>query len=491
MAKPILDTHLVASNLGLTSQPDLPIVGIDLKAIGRDQTLKVEGDITSPEYPPMRIDGLTNWSPDQWAEDPEVIKAAKLDAAAKITDFNLNLLSKFVPDARKIEGLLNIDLEVGGTVGEPKPLGTITLSGVDFEMSEPSVPRVKDGNIKVTATPEKVAIENFQAEVSGGVLDIGGSLELSDWKPSKIDISIKGGELPALRDDNMIVRLNTDLSIRGPWETATLAGKIELVDSLFYKDIEILPIGVPFNQPSEPSLAQFDAPEASTPTAAVPAPFRDWALDVKLLAQEPFMIQGNLATGRVFVDVTVNGTIGTPRPSGTASLFKVEAKLPFSTLKITKGDVKFRPDAPFDPVLNIRGESTIRPYQINVYIYGPVSNPKVLPTSNPPLPEEEIMTLIATGTTTSGFTDPEAATARAAQLLIEEIRNGRVKVLRGLGPLLKVIEKVEFQVGEKDPYTSTKYNSATINIDDNWLVRAGISEEGNSRATLIYLFRFR
>ncbi|MGB6221003.1 translocation/assembly module TamB domain-containing protein [Haloferula sp.] len=491
MAKPVLDTKLTAENVGILSQPDVPLIAIDLNAIGREETLKLEGDITSPDYPPVRIDAITNWDPDLWAENPEVIKKAKLDASAKIADFDLKLLSKFVPDARKLQGLVDLDVEVGGTVGEPEPMGTVTLSGGAFEMRDPTIPRIKDGQIKIVASPQKVTIENFTAELSGGTLDIGGSLDLVDGKPSQIDITINGAELPARRDDSMIVRLNTNLRISGPWEQATLGGQIEVVDSLFYKDIEILPIGVPFNQPSEPSLPAFDAPEATTPTAAVPEPFRNWSLDLRLLAKDPFLIRGNLASGRVFMDVAVKGTVGEPRPSGKATLFKVEAKLPFSTLKIAKGEITFRPDNPFDPVLNIRGEASVRPYELKVYIYGPVSNPKVLPTSNPPLPETEIMTLVATGTTTSGFADPEAATARAAQLLFEEIRNGRVKYLNRLGPVLKLIEKVDFQVGEKDPYTSTKYNSATFNLDDNWLVRAGISEEGNTRSTLIYLFRFR
>jgi phosphate transport system protein len=37
-------------------------------------------------------------------------------------------------------------------------------------------------------------------------------------------------------------------------------------------------------------------------------------------------------------------------------------------------------------------------------------------TSSPPLPENEIMTLLATGTTTSGLEDPQAASSRALQL---------------------------------------------------------------------------
>ncbi|MEP4079243.1 translocation/assembly module TamB domain-containing protein [Haloferula sp.] len=491
MAKPVLDARLVAKDVGLTSQPDIPLITVDLSTEGRGQTLKVEGDITGQDYPPMKIDVVTNWSPDQWAENPEVIKQAKLDASAKITDFNLALLADFLPTARKFEGQLNIDLEVGGTVGEPTPSGTVTVSGAALEMKDPSLPRFKDGEVKLSATPERVSLDGLQANVAGGSLNIKGALDLADGKPSKLDFTVKGKELPAMRNDSMIVRLNTDLAIRGPWETATISGKVGVIDSIFYKDIEILPIGVPFNQPSEPSLPSIDTPSATAPTEAVPAPFQDWGLNLKIATENPFLIRGNLANGQVFIKLALDGTIGKPRPDGEVTIWKTTAKLPFSTLNIQKGTVKFRPDAPFDPVLNIRGESTIRPYELKVYIYGPVSNPKVLPTSSPPLPETEIMTLIATGTTTSGFEDADAATARGAQLLIEEIRNGRVKYLQSLGPILKVIEKVDFQVGEKDPYTSTKYNSATLNLSDNWLVNAGISDEGDTRTTLIYLIRFR
>ena len=158
---------------------------------------------------------------------------------------------------------------------------------------------------------------------------------------------------------------------------------------------------------------------------------------------------------------------------------------------IKQGEVVLRPDKPFNPLLDIRGESTIRPYEVRVYIYGPVSNPTIQPTSNPPLPETEVMTLLATGTTTAGFEDPEAATARALQLLIEEARRGRISQVRGLRTVLSVLDRVSFQVGEQDPYSSDKYNSATINLTDNWLLRAGLNDEGETRATVTYLFRFR
>ncbi|BCX50123.1 translocation/assembly module TamB [Haloferula helveola] len=489
-ANPELDTNLTALELGLVSQPDVPLANIELEAVGKEKTLKLEGEVTAPGYPPAVISAVTNWDPDQWAEDPDTVKAASLDARLTLTDLNIATLGSFLPKTKKLSGEINAMVEVTGTVGEPAPRAEVTLDGGAFEMHDPGVPRVSKGALRVTATPAEVNLENLSAEVSGGTLVINGGIKLNDGKPGDVNLAIDAKSLPAVRNESMIVRISSDLKVGGPWETARISGGIKVVDSLFFKDIELLPIGVPVNKVAEPSLPAIDAPPPSELAAKVPAPFNDWSLDVSLKTGSPFLIRGNLANGEVYVDARIGGAVGTPRPSGEIKLREIEAKLPFSTLEIDAGKITLRPDHPFDPVLDIRGTSRIRPYDVTIYIYGPVSDPNIQPTSSPPLAETEVMTLIATGTTTRGFEDPSAATARATQLLIEEARRGRIGAVKVLRPVFKVLDKVDFQVGEVDPYTSKKYNSATFNLDDNWLLTAGISDEGNTRTKVTYLLRF-
>ncbi len=492
-AAPELVAKLRAKSLGLVSQPDIPLANLELDAVGRNQTLKVDGDVLTEAYPPAKISLVTNWDPDQWAEDPETVKAAKLDAGVSITDLNLATLASFVPDARILEGSLNAEVRVGGTVGEPEPRAEVRLEGGTLRMQNPDLPRISRGTVRVSATDKQVTIETIAAEISAGTLEITGTVALDGWKPSTLDIRLDGDSLPAVRNESMIVRLDADLSLAGPWETARLSGDVGVVDSLFFKDIELLPIGEPLTTVAEPSLPAVDAPPPGELTAKIPEPFVNWGLDLDLKTrpEAPFLIRGNLAKGEVYLDARVRGTVGNPRPSGEAKLREIVAQLPFSTLEIKSGAVKLRPDHPFDPVLDFRGTSRIRPYDVTIYVYGPVSNPKIQPTSSPPLPETEIMTLIATGTTTEGLADPNAATARATQLLIEEARRGRIGAVRALQPVFRVLDKLEFQVGEADPYTSKKFNSVSFDLDENWVLTAGISEEGNTRTKVTYLFRFR
>ncbi|MBK1826190.1 translocation/assembly module TamB domain-containing protein [Haloferula rosea] len=490
-ADPILDATLSATNVGLISQSEIPPADLKFVASAKEKTLKLDGEIMVPDYPKATINAVTSWEPKQWANDPETATQAPLDAELRVSNFNLEPFGAQIPGVRKASGMVNLVALVTGTVGEPKPKATISLEGGSLDWHQASKPDLNKAELSIEVTEEAAVIQNFTANLASGTIDMSGKVDLDAFKPAGFDLTVTGRALPVLRNDSMIVRASTDLKLSGPWESATLGGSIKIVDSLIYKDFEILPIGSPISPTAEPSLPSIDSDTPAEMLAAIPEPFKNWKLDLGLATSTPFLIRGNLAGGEIYLDARIGGTVGAPRPSGGAKLREVVAQLPFSALTIQSGTVTFNPDQPFNPRLNIKGESTVRPYQIDIYIYGSVSNPVIQPTSNPPLPEAEILTLIATGTTTEGLADPSAASARAAQLVIEEMRRGRIGAVKTLRPLFKLLDNVDFQVGEQEAYSSRTFNSVTFNLDENWLLTAGISEEGYSRAKVTYLLRFR
>jgi hypothetical protein len=101
------------------------------------------------------------------------------------------------------------------------------------------------------------------------------------------------------------------------------------------------------------------------------------------------------------------------------------------------------------------------------------------------------MTLLATGTTTSGLEDPQAASSRALQLLVEEMRRGRFRIGKRLRPLLGLLDRVDFSLAEADPYSSESFSTATLSITDRWFLSAGMSATGDSRMLAIWRLSFR
>lgn len=487
-AMPVIDAALEIRDLRSPEQPQLPPADLTLKVNAREGRIAVDGNAVIPDFAPAVMTASMPFRPAEWAENPELFLGEKFSARADLPRIGLSRFTALVPGAKKLSGTLTGYLEAAGEIRNPEAKGRIGLTNGGLVVTGPDIPPVTGLTASVDLSLEKISLNELSASVAGGTLGASGSLALENGKPGSIDFRLKGDHLPLKRDDALIVRVNTDLRLSGLWEQAALTGRVGVVDSIFFKDIELLPIGSPFTGPSVASLPKIDPP--SKPGEAVPEPFRNWTLDVLARTVNPFLIRGNLAAGKVDAKLRIGGTIGDPLPVGEVSISDFKAALPFSTLTIRAGTARFTPETGLDPILEIRGGAEPRPYQVGVFAYGRASDPQLVLTSSPPLPENEIMTLLATGTTTSGLEDPQAASSRALQLFAEELRRGRFKVGKRIRPLLGLLDRVDFSVAEADPYSGDLYSTATLSLTDRWYLSAGMSGEGDSRVLAIWRLRF-
>jgi hypothetical protein len=491
-AEPAIDLALDFLNLRSPDQPKLPPADLKLTVKASAGHLALDGSVTAPDYAPAVVTASMPFRPAAWAEDPNSIKEENLTARLDLPRLELSRFTSLVPAVKKLSGIVTGHVEAGGKLGAPETRGNLRLENAAITLANPSIPPIQAIGAEVDLSLTAVSLKNFRASIAGGGLTGSGVLSLTDNKPAALDFRFRGDHLPLLRNDMLILRANADLRVAGPWQTAALTGTVAAVDSLFYRDIELLPIGKPFTTPSAASLPKLDAVKTTgKAAAAIPAPFSAWTLNLSVRTQEPFLIRGNLATGQVDAGIRVIGTLGDPKLDGTAVLSNFSASLPFSTLKVRSGTVRFTPATGFDPILELRGTAEPRPYRIDVFVYGKASDPQIMLTSNPPLPDTEIMTLLATGTTTDGLEDTQAATNRAIQLFVEEVRRGRVRYTKALRPLLGVLDRVDFSLKEADPYSADSFSTATISLSDRFFVSAGMGEEGNTRVMGIWRISFK
>lgn len=492
MADPIVKLEVVLKDISSPTQPELPKMDVSLRLEAKDNVAKVSGEVLAPDYAPATFEAEMPFYPKRWAEDPELIKAAKVEGELNLPRIELSRFQSLVPGAVELGGVAEGRVTVAGTAGAPVVDGSLSLKNGKFRMDGDAVPALGGINLDVQTDLEKVTIKGGISDLEGGSLRINGSLGLKNAERDglgDLDVSVKGTGIPAVRNEFIIVRANVDLSLKGGFDEAQLAGEIGIIDSVFYKDLELIPIGKPFLEPSAAKLPAVDTP--ANVGAAVPEPFDNWSANVVLKTIDPILIRGNLGTGKVDAALRIEGKLGDPKPKGKVRLYNVVARLPFTSLEIREGRLEFTPQTGFDPILEIRGTAEPRPYRVDVYVRGKASDPQLVLTSQPPLPENEIMTLIATGTTTSGLEDSQAATSRGTQLLIEELRRGRFLFGKQLRPVLGLLDNVDFSLSESDPYDSDSFNSARVKLSNKWFVSAGLGEEGEQRAMAIYRLGFR
>jgi hypothetical protein len=272
--------------------------------------------------------------------------------------------------------------------------------------------------------------------------------------------------------------------VRGPFGAAIVSGNVAMTNSHILKNIVLIPIGLPGRPAPEPPS---ERPQLSFPDP----PLRDWKFDVAIKTKDPVLIRGNLATGSAIADIKLTGTGLHPELQGTVRLENVEATLPFSRLEVSQGFLYFDPSDSMNPRLELRGTSVIRDYTVRVYVYGTVLAPEAIFTSEPPLPQEEIISLIATGATRQELSGRGNVLAgRAAMLLVQQLYR---KIFKKGEPTQsnEVFNRLDLDVGAVDPRTGRQQVSARFKIDDRFVLVGDVGVGGDYRGMLKYLIRFR
>ena len=210
-----------------------------------------------------------------------------------------------------------------------------------------------------------------------------------------------------------------------------------------------------------------------------------------MTTKDPFQIRGNLATGGAIVDLHLTGTGLRPALQGVVRLQNVEATLPFSRLEISSGLLSFDPSDSFNPKIDLQGTSLIRDYTVHVYVFGTSLAPEAVFSSEPPLPQEEIISLLATGTTRQELTGNNNVLAgRAAMLLIQQLYR---KVFKK-GEATKsnpVFDKLQVDVGNVDPRTGQQQATARYKINEQFMLIGDLQVGGDFRGMVKYLIRFK
>jgi autotransporter translocation and assembly factor TamB len=492
LAEPEIDALVEIRDVSVPGRSEIPKTDVTVKLTARDGRSEISAEAVAPDYAPATLRAEMAFLPKKWGRDPASLLAEEIKGTLNLPRIELSRFQSLIPGALELGGLMTGKVVIAGTVGDPKIDGGLNLSGGKLRLKGDAIPELSGISFDLEANRKSLAINGTVRDLAGGSININGTMELTNAAGDglgPLDVSVRGVGLPLVRNEFLILRANANLRVTGTIADALVRGEVGIIDSVFFKDIELLPIGKPFLSPTAASLPKVDVPAGIG--VVVPAPFDAWTADISVQTTDPILIRGNLGRGRVDVGLRISGKLGDPKPSGRIRISETVARLPFSTLEVSEGYLNFTPQNGFDPTLEIRGRAEPRPYRVQLYAYGRLSDPQLVLTSEPPLPENEIMTLLATGTTSAGLEDSQAASSRAMQLLVEEMRRGRFPLGKRLRPLLGLLDNVDFSLAETDPYDSDSYSSATLKLSEKLYVTAGLAAEGDQRVMAIWRIRFR
>ncbi len=464
--------------------PHLEPATFDVTAEVVHDRLAIAGKLQQTRIQPLELTASMPFDIPKIARARKLPDETPITAKARLPRSPVNFVRQFFPDLEALDGEAGLDVDVSGTIGNPVLSGAGDMRINVARFTNATLPALHNLNARLNFAGNTVTLEGFEGSLAGGPFKMSGRVTFPRLIEPTLDLQLKAESVLVARNDTLTARADADIKVTGPFLTATVTGNVAMTNSHFLKNIDLIPIGLPGRPAPEPPSSR---PEYSLPDP----PFRNWKFDVAIKTKDPVLIRGNLATGGAIADLKLTGTGLHPELQGVVRMENVEATLPFSRLEVSYGFLYFDPSDSFNPRIDLQGTSVIRDYTVRVYVYGTLLEPEAIFTSEPPLPQEEIISLIATGVTRAELSGNNNVLAgRAAMLLVQQLYR---KIFKKGEPTQSnaFFNRLNLDVGTVDPRTGQQQVSARFKINDQFVLVGDVGVGGDYRGMLKYLIRFR
>ncbi len=329
--------------------------------------------------------------------------AGPLDLRAGGT-VNLGLLNPLLEaSGQHVAGVITIASRVGGTFSAPRIDGSARLSGGDFQDYVQGVHLSRVAAV-IAATGPELRVESLTADAGNGTLTGSGRIGIMA-AGMPIDLHLVARNATPLSGGEVTATLNADLTITGQAEgQLTLGGTVFVVQAV---------VRVPNKLPT--SVATIPVRIAGAPPAPPrkPAISPVIAMNMTIRAPQQVFIRGRGLNAELGGTVTIQGTSKAMQPRGMLNLRRGSFNLVGNTLTFDSGDIDFNGGSLTDPAIRLVATATVNGTVATLTVSGTARDPKISLTSQPELPQDQILALLLFHTNTGQLSPFQIASIAA------------------------------------------------------------------------------
>jgi translocation and assembly module TamB len=377
---------------------------------------------------------------------------------------DLRLLDGFAPGL-ETQGKAQIDASFEGTLDRPRITGKVHVEQASARATDfPTGLSAMKGDIIFDAS--RAFFQGMTAEVGGGVLHLTGSVSYAD-SPIRYDVNVQTDRVRVRYPEGMSWSVGGTLRLTGTPDAGLLSGRV-VVER------------VNFTQGVESAATLFSGQGGISGPASGSAFLRNLQFDITGQSAPDARMEWPGAELEADADVRVRGTWEHPILLGHVHILSGDLFFAGNRYSVSRGDINFADPFRLDPVMNVEATTTIQQYEITLDFTGPASKLALSYRSDPPLPGNDIITLLAIGQTSAEGSSRSVGTAQstnsgATALLSEAISSqlgGRLERLFGI---------TRFRV---DPGLTTLGATAT---DQNPAARVTVEQQVSRNLTITYV----
>lgn len=298
---------------------------------------------------------------------------------------NLRVLNGLSPDAF-LSGTAEVAVRVTGTYERPRLNGTASVAQGSFSLLVGNE-RWTIANLKslVRFTANQAQIDSMTGTLGGGRISATGGALLEGLTLSRFLFNVHGDNVSAPYPTNFRTTADIDLEIKGTSREQLIGGMVNVKRSEYTEDIELA------------DLINFRQRESIEEGSEIEITRAALFSDLRVEGRNALVVRNNLADLVASVSLQVNGPVKDPLVSGRITATSGTLNFRNDRYEITRALMDWPAQRQSDPIINIQGETQIRGYRITVGLTGPLSQPQAVISSEPALPQADVVSLITTG----------------------------------------------------------------------------------------------
>ena len=304
----------------------------------------------------------------------------QLDFAAS-GSINLKLAETLDPDLTA-SGTTTFQVEAHGPLANPGWQGRI-----DFQNGSLSLEDIPNGLSQLHGTLEfnrnRLEVKSLTAMSGGGLLSVAGFLAYE--RGLYADLSVTGKGIRIRYPPGVSSLADAALRLQGSQNNLLLAGDVLITRFSVSPDLDFAALA-----------AQADAVQTIAPPDA---PSNHIHLDVHVVSSPQLNFQNAYAKLAGNVDLRLRGTVASPSLLGRVSITEGNALIAGTRYELQRGDIFFSNPVRIEPSIDLSASARVEDYDITLGLHGTLRNPAITWRSDPPLPEADVVALLALGRT--------------------------------------------------------------------------------------------
>jgi len=305
--------------------------------------------------------------------------------------FDLAILQSLpAMDDQSLQGKVDIDMGIGGSLEKWELNGGVTISKGRFENVEQGV-LLDDIEGRFDAEGRILKLTRLTATDGGtGTISLNGQTDVDP--PFQTEIALTLQQATLLRKEMLTVTTGGKMEVKGNKDRMDLTGEINLerteiaIPKRFPPDVTVIPVTT-INDPAAVASENVASKKSATPLQ----------LNLTVNIPDKFFVRGRGLDAEFKGRLTVTGPADNPVIRGSLNVIRGTFLCLSRTFKVTSGQIAFDGGTPPVPFLNIKTQVNAGEITAQVDVSGPADAFKLKLSSQPYLPQDEIMAQILFG----------------------------------------------------------------------------------------------